>query len=492
MSLLLSVFSLCLSFFEGPAAGEQEFAPRPAIDALFAAWDRPDGPGGAVAVIEAGEVIYARGYGSAQLEDQTPITPRTVFHVASVSKQFTAFAVVLLATRGVVDLDADVRRYLPEMPDFGAPLTLRQLIHHTSGLRDQWDLLTMAGWRMDDVITHHDVLQLIVHQRELNFPPGERHSYCNTGYTLLAEVVSRVTGKSLREFAAEEMFAPLGMDQTHFHDDHQHLVPHRAYSYAAREGGGWQHSVLSYAIVGATSLFTTVLDLARWQENFALREIGGDAALEILLQRAVLNDGTEISYAGGLTHGTYRGLPTVSHSGGDAGFRSFLIRFPEQDFSVAVLGNAASFNPQRPAYEIADQFLEHEMAEAPKTTPTLAQMLSASAPNPAPVPALPTLAPDTLVGAYYSAELDLYYRILSDEGGLRLRLRHSLDQRLVPGNGGTFQTGLGELRFAPADATTPVQLFVSTGRSWNVRFSRCEDPRAAIRGVRDGSPTDPH
>ncbi|MFO0985337.1 MAG: serine hydrolase domain-containing protein, partial [Planctomycetota bacterium] len=198
------------------------------VDRLFARFDKPDSPGCAIAVVKDGQVVYEHGYGMANLDDGVPITADTVFHVASVSKQFTSFAVALLADQGKLSLDDDVRRYVPEVPDFGAKITLRHLMHHTSGLRDQWSLLMLAGWRLEDVITESDILDLISHQRELNFPPGERHLYCNTGYTLLAIVVQRVSGRSLRAFAEDEMFEPLGMTSTHFHDDHRMIVKHRA------------------------------------------------------------------------------------------------------------------------------------------------------------------------------------------------------------------------------------------------------------------------
>jgi CubicO group peptidase (beta-lactamase class C family) len=339
-------------------------APDGRIDQLFAAWDRPGSPGAAVAVARGGKVLYQHGYGLAQLEYEIPVTPETVFHVASVSKQFTAFAVTLLAQRGRLSLDDDVRKHLPELPDFGHTITIRHLIHHTSGLRDQWNLLGLGGWRLDDVITRDQILRLVTRQRELNFPPGERHLYCNTGYTLLAEIVARVTGQSFPAWTAEHLFRPLGMTRTHFHDDHRMVVPGRAYSYADDPDGGYRNAVLSYANAGATSLFTTVGDLVRWMHNFETGAVGGTAVVEQMYARGVLTGGDTIDYAHGLGHGTYRGLRTIGHGGADAGFRSAVLRFPEHDLSVAVLSNLGSFNPTRLAQQVAEVYLEDRMQPA--------------------------------------------------------------------------------------------------------------------------------
>ncbi|MCZ6835576.1 MAG: serine hydrolase [Planctomycetota bacterium] len=329
------------------------------IDALFATWDQPDSPGCAVGVYRDGELLYAKGYGFAQLEYDIPITPTTVFHVASVSKQFTAFAITMLAQQGELSLDDNVRQYVPELPDYGRSITIRHLIHHTSGLRDQWDLLVLAGWRMDDVITRDDVMELVVRQRDLNFEPGDQYTYCNTGYTLLGLIVERVTETPFPQWCEENIFTPLGMSNTHFHDDHMHIVPNRAYSYRMGMAGP-RNAVLSYAIAGATSLFTTIEDLAKWQHNFQTAHVGGKTVIEQMMQRGELNDGETIAYAHGLSHGEFQGLPTIGHSGGDAGFRCHLVRFPEQHLSIAVLGNTA-MPTSRLALHVASLYLKDDV-----------------------------------------------------------------------------------------------------------------------------------
>ena len=342
------------------------------VDRIFAEWDKWDSPGVALAVLKGGRVIYKRGYGCAQLEYNIPITPSTVFHVASVSKQFTAFAIAMLAAEGKISLDDPVRKYLPEVPDFGKTITLRHLIFHTSGLRDQWEALAIGGWRLDDVITKDHIMKMVRGQKELNFPPGEEHLYCNTGYTLLAETVARVVGKSFPDWTSDHIFKPLGMSNTHFHDDHEMIVKNRAYSYSPRKEDGFKKSVLSYANVGATSLFTTVEDLCRWIQNFEDARVGGPEVIQQIQERGTLNNGKKLDYAFGLSIGEHRGLRTVGHSGGDAGFRSHVVWYPDQDFGVAVLSNLGSINPSQLAARVAEIFLADKMTpEKPKAAENL-------------------------------------------------------------------------------------------------------------------------
>jgi len=362
-------FPLAIVLTALPSATSEAKPVDERVDQLFAPWDKPGSPGAAVAVLKDGEVVVADGYGSAQLEHEIPITPETVFHVASVSKQFTAFAICLLAADGKLSLDDPIQKHVSEVPDFGHTITLKNLLHHTSGLRDQWESLAIGGWRLDDVITVQHVLTFVSHQRELNFEPGAQNMYCNTGYTLLAETVKRVSGVSFKEFCEQRIFEPLGMQNTHFHDDHEHVVPGRAYSYKGGGSGGFQNAVLSYANAGATSLFTTALDQLKWLENLGTGAVGGAEVQEMLRERYVLNDGTQGSYALGIAIGDRNGHTSISHSGGDAGFRSFIAWYPEQALGVVVLSNLGSFAPSRLADLVAKFYLpEVESAEDGETT----------------------------------------------------------------------------------------------------------------------------
>jgi CubicO group peptidase (beta-lactamase class C family) len=375
------------------------------VDAVFSQWDKSNSPGCSLAVYRDGEIVYSRGYGMADLEHGIALSPSSVFHIASVSKQFAAASVALLAQEGRLSLDDQVRKYVPELPDFGKPITIRQLVHHTSGLRDQWELLEFSGWRYSkDLITDDDVMSLVKRQKALNFAPGEKYSYSNTGYTLLAQIVQRVTGKSFREFTSERFFRPLGMRNTHFRDDFSEIVPDMAYGYV-RDGEVFKTSVTNFDTVGATSLLTTVEDLALWDRNFQDAKVGGPAFLKQLVEQGVLNDGKKIDYAFGLTVGKYRGLPTVGHSGSDAGYRSYLVRFPEQRFGVACLCNIGGVSPIALSEKVVDIYLADRLEPVPAAQATTD---------------VPQAALERLVALYLATDGRGARRVLLKEGRLEL------------------------------------------------------------------------
>ncbi|WP_430390467.1 serine hydrolase [Dyella sp. 20L07] len=361
------------------------------VDALFAKWNRADTPGVAVEVVQDGKVVYRRAFGMADIEQGRQITPSTPFHVASLSKQFTAFAVLLLVQDGRLSLDDDVHRYLPELPDFGHVIQIRHLLNHTSGLRDQWNLLAMAGWRMEDVITNDDVMGLVRRQRSLNFEPGTEFEYCNTGYTLLGLIVERVSGKSLAAFSKERIFDPLGMKHTFFHEQYATLVAGRAQSYQPSPGTGYEGVALSYSTVGPSSLFTTADDLVLWERNFDDARVGGKPLLAQMQTPATLNDGTALDYGDGLFVGSYRGLKSIDHDGADAGFRSYLLRFPDQHLAIVIVGNGADVQANRLGERIADIYLDGKLGALPMSVPDYA--------NSTEVPIEPAEL-DALVGTY--------------------------------------------------------------------------------------------
>jgi len=449
--------------------------PAGRVDQVMAPFSGPDRPGGVVAVTRGGRIVFARGYGLANVEDTTPNTPSTIYHMASVSKQFTAFAISMLADQGRLSLDDDVHRFIPELPDYGHAITLRHLLTHTSGIRDQWELWGMAGGDLDDVIRHEELLRLIRSQRELNFAPGNRYLYSNSGYTLLAEVVSRVSGQPFPAWMREHIFLPLGMTHTQIYDDHERIVPGRAYSfqYAA---DGLRKSVLSYANMGATSLFTNAEDLARWLRNWHTGEVGGPRVLAMMQERGVLTNGDTLPYALGVAMGRWRGLPVIQHSGADAGFRTFLGWAPTIDAGIIVLGNAAGFDASGVGVQVAVAFFSDAMS------PDTAR--AAAAPNPAAAPE-PTAAPEpwrpdstTLAGyagRWYSDELETVYTLLVREGRLVARHRRHGDLPLTPAGPDTFTAGqwyLEQVRFERDQAGTPAVMLLSSGRTFNVRFER--------------------
>ncbi|MBC7894319.1 MAG: beta-lactamase family protein, partial [Cytophagaceae bacterium] len=329
------------------------------IDSVFAAYQRTAGPGCAVGVYRNGQVAYSRGYGMADLNQGIAITPQTRFYIASTSKQFAAASLTLLAMQGKVSLDDPVRKYIPELPAYANAITLNHLVHHGSGLRDYLGLWAFSGRSMADQIPEEAALDLIARQKALDFAPGTRWAYSNSGYFLISVVVKRASGTSLREFARANIFEPLGMQDTHFHDDHAMVVPHRAEGYEPDGKGGYRIFRTSYALVGDGGLYSTIDDLAKWDENFFTNRLGGGgpALIRALTTRAVLASGDTTDYASGLFVQSYRGVPIVSHGGSFIGYRAELLRFPTEHTSIAVLCNDYTAATEALAKQVADVVL---------------------------------------------------------------------------------------------------------------------------------------
>ncbi|MBL8985936.1 MAG: beta-lactamase family protein, partial [Gemmatimonadetes bacterium] len=323
------------------AAG-QSAPPIPAakVDAVFKDFG-PTTPGCALGVYRNGAVAYAKGYGMADLSLGVPISPRTMFDIGSTSKQFAAAAVALLALDGKLQLSDDVRKYVPELPSYGAPITIDHMLRHTSGLRDYNGLLYLAGHRFEDFTDDDDALAVIVAQRNLNFAPGSRWDYSNTGFFLLSTIVKRVSGLTLAQFARERIFSPLGMTRTHFRDDHTEIVKDRATAYSPGAKGGYVIDMSNWDQTGDGAVNTNVLELARWDANFANPRVGGRDFVTMLETRGQLNNGDTLQYARGLFVDRYRGLRRVHHGGAWAGYRAMLMRFPDQGVSIAVTCNVA-------------------------------------------------------------------------------------------------------------------------------------------------------
>jgi CubicO group peptidase (beta-lactamase class C family) len=296
--------------------------------------------------------------------------PDTIFEAGSVSKQFTATAILLLAQAGKLKLDDPVRDYVPELPDYGAPeITLRHLLHHTSGLRDWGTVTYAAGWpRGSRVHTHAHVLDVVSRQKSLNFPPGSEYSYSNTGYNLLAIIVERVSGKTFAQYTRDVIFEPLGMMHTQWRDDYTRIVKGRAVAYS-KAPDGFHMQMPFENVYGNGGLLTTVGDLLKWNRNFTTERVGGKALITELQRRGRLSDGLEISYARGLVVSRYRNLPEVSHSGSTAGYRAFLTRFPDQALSVAVLCNDGNAEASDLAHGVAAAFLGDALGPEVKPSP---------------------------------------------------------------------------------------------------------------------------
>ncbi len=374
----------------------------PEVDQLFALFDKPGSPGCSVGVIRAGEFVYKKSFGYASLELGVPLTPSSVFYMGSVSKQFTAASVVLAAEQGYLSLDDDVRKYLPELPDYGRRITLRQMLHQTSGFRDFLDLVFLSGRNAADLASPAEILKLIARQKGLNNLPGDEWVYSNSNYFLLGEVIRRATGKSLAKFAAENIFRSLGMTHTLFYDDNTLVVPNRVAAYDSGKDGNflvdWSPS---YDIVGGGGLMSSLDDLLFWDRNFYTNKLGKGTLPAELQSHGTLNNGNKIDYALGLSLGEYRGLPIVEHSGELFGYHSSFLRFPQQRFSVIVLCNLATGEPEALTRKIADLYLASDFE--PKQNPTA----SSDLPDPA-----------GFAGTYLDPRSNTIYTFVADHSNL--------------------------------------------------------------------------
>ena len=364
--------ALLLLTFAPVTARAQQVADAVAgrVDALFERWTTQT-PGCAVGVSRNGQLALARAYGMADLEHDVRNTPRTIFEAGSVSKQFTAAAIIMLALDGKLSLDDDVRKYVPELPVYEKPVTIRHMMNHTSGLRDWGSVAGIGGWgRGSRVHTHAHVVDILSRQRALNFTPGNEYSYSNSGYNLQAVIVERVSGMSFAEFSRTRVFEPIGLKNTQWRDDYTRIVKGRANAYTTR-GNGFASDMPFENVHGNGGLLTTVEDLLIWTENLETGRVGGPRFLELMHQQGVLNNGNKISYASGLMVGTFNDVPEVSHTGSTAGYRAFLARYPQQKIGVALLCNVGSVNPGTVGHQVAELYLPQRVATAARAPPAV-------------------------------------------------------------------------------------------------------------------------
>ena len=314
--------------------------PTARIEALCDSFDRPDIPGGfAVAVVRDDRVVFKKAYGFANFEHRVGFTASTVFEFASVAKQFTGFAIAVLAQKDMLNLDDEIHTYLPELPDFGERITVRHLLHHTSGIRDWVALVKLSGRYAGDAITDEFLLKLAVHQQDLNFSPGERFQYSNLGYFLLAKIVERVTGQSFRQWTSEQIFRPLGMNDTHFCDDYREIVPDRAGSYVRAGNGRYVNSFDQKEGYGSSSLYSTLDDMIKWMRVYQTHELGGPEVWSAMVESGTLNNGEETGYGSGISLDENAGLSSVGHGGSWAGYLCQVSYYPEQNISTILMIN---------------------------------------------------------------------------------------------------------------------------------------------------------
>jgi len=449
---------------QAPAVAQPQ-VPTKTVDAIFSRWNNTT-PGCAVGVAVGGTPTLLRAYGMADLEHDVPNTPDTIFEAGSVAKQFTAMAVLLLAGDGRLSLDDPARTYVPELPDYGPPLTIRHMLTHTSGLRDWGSVAAIAGApRTTRAYTHDHVLDIVSRQKALNFPPGTNWSYSNTGFNLAAIIVSRVSGMSFAEFSQRRIFTPLGMTRTAWRDDHRRIVKGRATAYATPGGSSYRIEMPFENVHGNGGLLTTVGDLLKWNENFVAPKVGTRALLAEMQRVARLADGRELDYALGLYARTEGGVRNVFHSGSTAGYRAHLNRFPEAHTSVAVLCNASDGQATDAAARVSRLYLADRLAPNSGGVPG-----DPAGERDAPWPPLASLR--ELSGDYRSDEAEVTLTAVIEKNELVLKRRPGDTLRLGPRGRDAFQSAIGRVTFLRNAAGAVVGLSVRQDRVWDLRFER--------------------
>ena len=427
------------------------------VDKLFSEWAKTNSPGFGVAVSRNGTLLYEHGYGMANLDLGVPITSASVFPVASISKQFTAMCILLLVERGQLSLHDEVKKFIPQWAYTEQPITIRHFLTHTSGLRDAFTLIGIAAPREDGVSVNDVIAAALARQRGLNFAPGSEFQYNNGAYNLLGTIVKRVSGQSLHDFAEANLFKPLGMAQTHFHDDPAMLVPNRVTGYS-RTKTGFKLARPEGGIVGNAGLYATARDLLRWEQNFAEARVGSRALLAEMQKPLVATAwGDESFYGFGLIIGQYRGLQVIGHGGGDQGISTYVARYPDQGFAVTVLGNVDNVNLTPLMRGVADIYLENSFPGSSTTNASASE-------TPAKVP----LSPEELAskaGLYRDPVTELVGRFFVRDG----KLMASTDS----GEENSFEMSpLGTNRFTiPGTAVVVEFVRASNGRPQEARVT---------------------
>ena len=440
------------------------------VDELFEQWDRTDSPGAALGIFKDGRIIYARGYGIANLEYALAWSPQNPSRIGSISKQFIAMCIAILAEEGKLSLDDDIRKYIPDWPEYDGPITLKHLLHHTSGVREYLTLVELMGKPEGSgyVYTPNELVRTLSRQKELNFKPGEMYSYSNSGYFLLSEIVSRVSGMKTSGFATKYIFAPLGMNNTHFHDDPNLIVKNRAYGYSPKEGGGFRLDILRLKVIGDLGVVTTIEDFLKWDQNFYDNKLGKGTQdlINMMLTQGKLNNGEVLPYALGLNISRYGGLRTMSHGGSAVGYQAQYMQFPDQRFSIVILSNLSDFSTGQLARKIADLYLADQFLEPP--TPRQRQRPESERPEPI------TLSSSQLqeyAGNYYSDELDITYTLDVENSNLVLKLRET-SSTLTPYSTESFGWRRRDLNFERDREEKITGFVLQAGRVRNLRFQK--------------------
>ncbi len=473
LALALAFATICaIAAVFWKRSGAATGGPRPGstaarVDRLFAQWNRSDTPGCSVGVSRNGRVVYQSGYGMASLELGVRITPSHVFPAASISKQFTAMSILLLMQRGQLSLDGDVATYIPEWTDHGSPITIRNLLNHTSGLRDAFLLQGLAPPREDGSDPNEAILQILAQARGLNFPPGSEFQYNNGAYNLLGTIVKRLSGKPLREFADANICQPFGMTHTHFHDDPSMVVQSRVSGYH-QDGRGFRVASENGGIIGNAGLQTTVGDLLLWEQNFANPRVGDRALLDAMQTPGMPTSwGEGSAYGFGVEIAKHRGLRTIGHAGGDRGISSYVVRYPDQDFAVALLCNLDNIGEAGGATRLSQQVAEIYLSDVPGPE----QRKGEGGTSP-PVPPSPEQLASK-VGLYRDTSDDSVGRFILRDGKLRASLGAGEEPSVE-------LTPIGVDRFAVPGTPIIVEFApVSDGRAHEVRVTGAGKPKVS-------------
>lgn len=400
------------------------------IDSLFMHWNQPNHPGGAVGIMKEGRVVYSKAFGLASLEYLVPNTPGTMFNIASVSKQFTSLGIVLLDLQGKLSLDDDIRKHLPELPDFGDTITIRHLIHHTSGLRSLHALLGLAGWREDDSRTNQDLLRLMKNQKDLNFPPGNEFLYCNTGYMFMADIIEKVSGEKFAAWMKANVFWPLGLFFTCVEDDYARVVPSNATSYYGRTGKGFSRAIEYWGYVGSGNIHSTTGDLMNWLSYYYNPPSGWEDAFAFMQTRGILNNGDTLTYAFGIQVDEYKNHKLLQHGGSIGGYRSMVQSFPGKELNIVLLTNFSSSDVGSKSIRLADLMLDIEQdgEEAEMIRDASVESVRMSKQE-----------MELYCGHYWSEEANHARKIYLKEDTLRYFRSESSESKLLPVDRDSFQ-----------------------------------------------------
>ena len=423
----LSFLIILISFYS--CAQMNHFDKIKAVDNLFKKWNNSSSPGAAIGIIQNGELLYSKGYGLANLDHNISNSPQTAFSIGSNSKQFTAASIVLLSQRGKLDLNQALSSFYPEFPEYAKTITIKNLLYHTSGLRDYAQITYLSGLRPDDYYNDDDILKWIKNQKQLNFSPGEKHLYCNSGYWLLGQIVEKVSGMSLADFAQKEIFEPLGMANTHFLDNNTMIIKKRASGYSPSRSGGFRNILSTLEHTGDRGIYTTVEDMKKWDDEFYSQKTLKDNFWELMTTQGILNNGNIIDYAFGIEIKNHKGLKTIDHGGRVPGFWSNIIRFPEQNFSVIIFTNTADANATPLGYQIADIFLGDKYKE-PKSVKSKREIT---------IKKLPNKTLNKYVGSYWNAKDSYSRKIVFKNDTLRYERSPRSMNSLIPVNKNEFK-----------------------------------------------------